>query len=78
MRIARPLERFTPFGQFVVGADSSFGSTDPIFGPAFGADVTVHERVNIRGQFDLRWLRFAGRNDAFGRLWFGVSFPLGG
>jgi hypothetical protein len=33
VRIARPLERLTPFGQFVVGVDSSFGSTDPNLRP---------------------------------------------
>lgn len=77
VRVSRRLERITPFAQFVVGVDSSFGSSDPIFGPAFGADVAVGERLNIRGQIDLRWLRFAGHNDAFSRVWVGLAFPFG-
>ena len=62
-------------GQFVVGrASCGAGGGETIFQPGFGVDVMLNRWLGVRGQFDIRQLRFTDGSTWEQRFWFGISF----
>jgi hypothetical protein len=85
---------FDWFGQFLLGFMRSSAAGDAgdlcdaldvdcdetgfSFGPGFGVDIPINERVNLRGQVDFLWFTRGDETSAAQRFWVGVSLPVGG
>lgn len=78
LTIGRPAARV--FGQFLVGSERCCGVADLAWQQGGGIDVRVTDRLNLRGQFDVRVVRIEAGGIVFRsretRLTFGVSLPF--
>jgi opacity protein-like surface antigen len=84
---ATGIERFSPFGQFLIGvtrfsADDCDGEgcseSELTFAPGGGVDVAINEKFNFRGQIDFLIIKFEGNTENATRFTFGISVNLGG
>jgi hypothetical protein len=70
-----------PFGQMLLGLERCCGSRDVFWQPGGGVDVRLTDRINVRGQLDVRLVRVALADAVTTvtetRFLFGVSMPLG-
>jgi hypothetical protein len=78
LTIGRPAVR--AFGQFLVGFERCCGVSDLAWQPGGGLDVRVTDRLNLRGQLDVRVVRIDAGGIVFrsrdARLTVGASLPF--